>query len=260
MPRLPKMPKLPKVPAWLHDAVFYEIYPQSFRDTNGDGIGDIPGIIEKLDYLQRLGINALWLNPCFDSPFLDAGYDVRDFRKVAPRYGTNVDLRRLFREAKARGIRVCLDFVAPHTSLDHPWFLASCKHAPNRYTNRYIWTDSMYSAPSPLPFLQGYGEREGAVATNFFYCQPKLNFGYLQPDPSKPWQLPMDHPDVQALWKEMMDIACFWLKMGAAGFRCDSAKSLVVGDPRKGTARFWRTLRARMAKGCFFILSTPPRK
>mgnify|MGYP000208126839 CR=1 FL=1 len=92
-------------PAWVRDAVFYQIYPQSFCDSNGDGIGDIPGIIQKLDYLSELGVNAVWLNPCFTSPFQDAGYDVADYCKVAPRYGTNADLVRLFGKARRRGIR-----------------------------------------------------------------------------------------------------------------------------------------------------------
>ena len=94
---------------WLKDAVFYEIYPQSFYDSNGDGIGDIEGIIEKLDYIRSLGCNALWINPCFDSPFKDAGYDVRDYKKVAPRYGTNEDLYTLFQKAHKKEIRVLLD-------------------------------------------------------------------------------------------------------------------------------------------------------
>ena len=101
---------------WLNDAVFYEIYPQSFFDSNGDGIGDIPGMTQKLDYIQSLGCNALWINPCFDSPFKDAGYDVRDYKKVAPRYGSNEDLIHFFREAHRRCIRLLLDLVPCHTS------------------------------------------------------------------------------------------------------------------------------------------------
>ena len=93
-------------PKWLADAVFYEIYPQSFQDSNDDGIGDLQGIIQRLDYVLELGCNALWINPCFDSPFMDAGYDVRDYKLVAPRYGTNADLVQLFDEAHARGIHV----------------------------------------------------------------------------------------------------------------------------------------------------------
>ena len=112
-------------PAWLDDAVFYEIYPQSFQDTNGDGIGDLPGIIDRLDYIKSLNVNAIWLNPCFVSPFMDAGYDVADFYRIAPRYGTNDDMKRLCEEAHARGIRIVLDLVAGHTSIEHPWFKAS---------------------------------------------------------------------------------------------------------------------------------------
>ena len=116
------------MPSWLKDAVFYEIYPQSFRDTNADGIGDFNGIIEKLDYIADLGCNALWINPCFDSPFKDAGYDVRDYKKTAERYGSNEDLYRLFDEAHKKGIKVLLDLVPGHTSEEHEWFLESKKN------------------------------------------------------------------------------------------------------------------------------------
>jgi len=101
---------LPK-PAWLENAVFYEIYPQTYYDSNADGIGDIPGVIQKLNYIQSLGVNAIWLNPCFESPFLDAGYDISDYYQVAPRYGTNADLQCLFDEAKKLGMHVILDLV-----------------------------------------------------------------------------------------------------------------------------------------------------
>ena len=116
---------------WLKEAVFYEIYPQSFCDSNADGIGDINGIISKLDYIRDLGCNALWINPCFDSPFKDAGYDVRDYKKVASRYGTNEDLYRLFETAHEKGIHVLLDLVPGHTSEDHAWFRASQKAERN---------------------------------------------------------------------------------------------------------------------------------
>lgn len=115
------------MPKWLDTAVFYEIYPQSFLDTNADGIGDFQGIIRKLDYIRELGCNAIWLNPCFDSPFGDAGYDVADYYRVAPRYGTNEDLKELFAQAHARGIRVLLDLVPGHTSVEHKWFRESMK-------------------------------------------------------------------------------------------------------------------------------------
>ncbi len=130
------MPSTLPRPQWLATARFYEIYPQSFADSNGDGIGDIPGIISKLDYIRDLGCNALWINPCFDSPFKDAGYDVRDYLKVAPRYGTNDDLIALFDEAHRRGMHVLLDLVPGHTSEEHPWFrTSSLKVAPRYGTN-----------------------------------------------------------------------------------------------------------------------------
>ena len=129
---------------WLNDAVVYEIYPQSFNDTNGDGIGDLQGIIEKLDYIQSLGFNVIWLNPINESSFFDAGYDVTNFYKVAPRYGTNEDYKALCDAAHSRGMKVIFDLVAGHTSIKHPWFVESCKPEQNEFTNRYIWTDSTF--------------------------------------------------------------------------------------------------------------------
>lgn len=124
---------------WLDTAVFYEIYPQSFRDSNADGMGDINGIIEKLDYVKDLGCDAIWLNPLFESPFGDAGYDVSDYYTVAPRYGTNDDLARLFREVHSRGMKILLDLVPGHTSVKHKWFMESMKAEKNEYTDRYVW-------------------------------------------------------------------------------------------------------------------------
>jgi maltose alpha-D-glucosyltransferase/alpha-amylase len=232
-------------PKWLEDAVFYQIYPQSFYDTNGDGIGDIPGIIQKLDYLSELGVNAVWLNPCFVSPFQDAGYDVADYRKVAPRYGTNADLVRLFAQARRRGIRICLDLVPGHTSTQHPWFEASCRQRRNRYSDRYIWTQSVWDpGASPLRFINGYGERDGAYAINFFYCQPALNYGFGQPDPRFAWQQPTDAPGPRAMRAELKRIMDFWLRKGAAGFRVDMAYSLVKNDPGgEKTIELWQEIR-----------------
>jgi len=232
-------------PAWLRNAVFYEIYPQSFRDANGDGIGDIPGIIEKLDYIADLGCNAIWINPCFVSPFGDAGYDISDFYKVAPRYGTNDDLVRLFKEAKRRGIRVCLDLVAGHTSVEHPWFKESCRHKRNKYFNWYIWTNCIWDKGGDnVAMIGGASERDGNYLANFFYFQPALNYGYANPDPKKPWQLPVDHPDVKKVRAELKKIMRYWLDLGASGFRVDMAMSLVKNDPDSAeTMKLWRDVR-----------------
>ena len=100
----------------------YQIYPQSFQDSSADGIGDIPGMTERLDYIKELGCTAIWVNPWYDSPFGDAGYDVRNYKKIAPRYGTNEDAKRFFDAAHKRRIHVLIDLVAGHTSIDHPWF------------------------------------------------------------------------------------------------------------------------------------------
>jgi maltose alpha-D-glucosyltransferase/alpha-amylase len=231
----PKRSREHRPPRWLESAVFYQIYPQTFYDTNGDGIGDIAGIIAKLDYLESLGVNALWLGPVFDSPFGDAGYDISDFYKVAPRYGTNRDLQRLFREAHQRGMHVCLDLVAGHTSNQHPWFTASARPEKNKYTNWYIWTDSAWNGTESNA-IRGFSQRDAGYLPNFFFFQPALNYGYAKPDPKKPWQLPVTHPDVQAVRAELRKIMKFWLDLGADGFRVDMASSLVRGG-RRGPAR-----------------------
>ena len=232
-------------PAWLAKAFFYEVYPQSFLDTNGDGIGDLPGVIAKLDYIRSLGCDAIWLNPCFESPFGDAGYDISDFYKVASRYGTNADLKRLFKEAHKRGMRVCLDLVAGHTSTEHPWFKASAKAAKNEFTNRYVWTDKVFNgATAGLNAISGYSERDGKYITNFFHFQPALNYGFAKPDPKQPWQLPVNHPDCLATREEMKKIMRYWLDAGADGFRVDMASSLVKGDTDfKETMKLWAEMR-----------------
>lgn len=229
---------------WLDNAVFYEIYPQSFKDTDSDGIGDFPGIIEKLDYIKNLGCTAIWLNPCYDSPFLDAGYDVRDYYLAAPRYGTNDDLKRLFAEVHKRGMHILLDLVPGHTSWEHKWFKESCKAAKNPYTDRYIWTDNTWEAPEGMNALIGISERVGACGVNFFSHQPALNYGYYNPDPNKPWQQSTDSPGAKATLEEMKNIMRFWLSMGCDGFRVDMAHSLVKHDEDgKGTIKLWQNVR-----------------
>ena len=193
-----------KQPQWLDDAIFYEIYPQSFKDTNADGIGDFQGIIEKLDYIRELGCNALWINPCFLSPFGDAGYDVADYYSVAPRYGTNEDLRRLFDEAHKREMHVLLDLVPGHTSVEHPWFKESMKPEKNEYTDRYVWTNSVWEEPQGMGCIRGISARDGSCAVNFFSSQPALNYGFM--NPSLPWQQPMDAPGPRATLEELKNI------------------------------------------------------
>lgn len=230
------------LPKWMEKAAFYQIYPQSFKDTNGDGIGDFQGIIEKLDYIKWLGCNVVWLNPCFESAFQDAGYDVIDYYKVAPRYGTNSDLERLFKEAHKRGMRVCLDLVAGHTSIECKWFKDSQKKEKNAFSNRYIWTND--STIKPSKFVAGQFERNGTYMKNFFDCQPALNYGYGNPDPACPWEEPVTAEGPRSTRLELMKIMDFWMQKGCDGFRVDMAGSLVKKDPDlKETTKLWAEVR-----------------
>ncbi|MEV4975077.1 alpha-amylase family glycosyl hydrolase [Streptomyces scopuliridis] len=232
-------------PAWLADAVFYQIYPQSFADSDGDGIGDFAGITGRLDHLAWLGVNTVWLNPCFASPFRDAGYDVSDYLTVAPRYGTDDDLARLVDEARRRGIRVLLDLVAGHTSDQHPWFTAA---ADDPEDHRYIWTDtrtgSGTDASFPAGFVASPGARPGAYLPNFFDSQPALNFGYARSDPAEPWRQAPDAPGPLANRAALREIMDHWLGLGLAGFRVDMAASLVKDDAgNTETRKLWTELR-----------------
>ena len=230
-------------PKWLDEAIFYEIYPQSFKDTDGDGIGNINGITDKLSYIKELGCNAIWLNPCFDSPFGDAGYDVSDYMKVAPRYGTNDDIVRMFEEAHKYGIHVLLDLVPGHTSWKHPWFLESMKAEKNEYTDRYIWTDSIWDSPEGYGSLRGISDRDGSCLVNFFTHQPALNYGFYKPD--RPWQQSMDSDGAMATRNAMKEVMAFWLSKGCDGFRVDMAGSLVKNDEEgKGTIALWQDIRS----------------
>ena len=196
----------PDCPEWVNNAVFYQIYPQTYYDSNGDGIGDLQGIIMKMDYIKSLGVDAIWLNPFFESPFCDAGYDISDYYKVAPRYGTNDDAKRLFEEAHKRGMKVIFDFVASYTSMESKWFKASASQDTNKYTNWYIWSDNIWMNPPKEyqdAFIKGYGTRNGQYMRNFYYCQPALNYGFALPDTNYKWELPINHPDVLSLREEM---------------------------------------------------------
>ena len=232
------------MPNWLKDAVFYEIYPQTFCDSNGDGIGDIKGIESKLDYVKSLGCNAIWLNPVYDSPFMDAGYDVRNYYLVAERYGTNEDLKHLFKVAHEKGIKILLDLVPGHTSDQNEWFKNSKKAEKNEYSNRYIWTDSVWEAPPQYRLLCGITDRDGNYLVNYFSSQPALNYGFNNiTHPA--WQLPPSHPDCQATVEALKDIMRFWLNMGCDGFRVDMADSLVKNEDgeKPETCKVWKNVR-----------------
>ncbi len=246
---------IPKCPAWLNNAVFYQIYPQTFYDSNGDGIGDLDGIIEKLDYVKSLGVDGIWINPFFKSPFHDAGYDISDYYKVAPRYGTNDDAKRMFAEGKKRGLRILFDYVISYTSIDNPWFQESAKQEKNKYSNWYIWTSNTWLNPPEAfrdAFIKGYSRRNGQFMRNFYWSQPALNFGFAKPE--EDWMLPTNHPDVLALREELKKVLRFWMDMGAGGFRADMAGALVKnaninGNDQfyntrdEGTKEFWREIR-----------------
>ncbi|MGH6654205.1 MAG: alpha-amylase family glycosyl hydrolase [Actinocrinis sp.] len=229
-----------RLPAWLADAVIYQIYPQSYADSDGDGIGDFAGLIGRLDYLKWLGVDTVWFNPCFVSEFGDAGYDVADFLTIAPRYGGNEDFVRLIDAARSRGIRVMLDLVAGHTSHLHPWFRAS---ADDPSDDRYIWSDSVHGPvrswiPSP-------GRRPGYYLANFYPIQPALNYGYARMDPAEPWRQPVDAPGPRANRAALREIMAYWFDRGVSGFRIDMAYSLVKDDPdRTATAALWGEMRA----------------
>ncbi|MGH3165412.1 MAG: alpha-amylase family glycosyl hydrolase, partial [Trebonia sp.] len=230
------------VPAWLSDAVLYQLYPQSFADSDGDGIGDLRGITERLDYLAWLGVTAMWLNPCFASPMRDAGYDVADYLTIAPRYGDNDDLAQLADKAGAHGIRLLLDLVPGHTSDTHPWFVAS---AHDERDHRYVWVGPGPAGRLPERFVPSPGTRPGGYLPNFFDFQPALNFGYARQQADEPWRQDVTADGPRANRAALRAIMDHWLRLGVSGFRVDMAYSLVKDDPRHTeTARLWREERA----------------
>lgn len=240
---------------WLADAVLYEIYPQSFADSDGDGIGDLPGVIARLDHIASLGVDAIWFNPCFASPFVDAGYDVSDYLQIAPRYGTNDDMVRLVSEAGNRGIRVILDLVAGHTSVEHAWFQQEL-HAsgPDPLGDRYVWCDEPPTArwegdiAGTPAWVRSPGPRRGYYLKNFYDAQPALNFGWTTVDPAEPWRDPTDGPGPRRNIQALKDVLAFWLDRGVAGFRVDMAFSLVKGldgdEAQRRSAAIWQEIRA----------------
>ncbi|MBQ7368159.1 MAG: alpha-glucosidase [Clostridia bacterium] len=188
------------------ELIFYQIYPRSFCDSNGDGIGDIRGIISKMDYLKALGINAVWLSPCFPSPNKDNGYDVSDYCAISPELGTMQDFEQMLAMFHKNGIKLILDFVANHTSTEHEWFQQSRSAKDNPYRNYYIWRKQ---PPNDWKSLFGGSAWEYDETTGEYYLH---SFAKEQAD------LNYENPSVR---KEMQNVIDFWAEKGVDGFRCD---------------------------------------
>ncbi len=245
-------------PSWLGDAVVYQIYPSSFQDSDGNGIGDIPGITSRLEYIRSIGVTAIWLNPIFVSGWTDGGYDVIDFYKVDPRFGTNTDVVKLVEKAHSLGMKVILDLVAGHSSVQNEWFLQSREAPDLRYSDYYIWPSFKPEVDLPKPGEMDYAQmmnlsqnigtkfvstdapRGPYYIKNFFDTQPALNFGFANPDPAHPWEQAVDAPGPMAMRRELKNIMSFWMDKGVDGFRVDMAASLVKNDPDKAaTIKLW---------------------
>jgi alpha-glucosidase len=204
---------------WWQNAVFYEIYPRSFADSNNDGIGDLKGITSKLDYLKKLGVDAIWITPCYPSPQVDFGYDVSDYENIDPMYGTLQDFDALAREAKKRNIRIVMDYVINHTSDQHKWFVDSRSSRTSAHRNWYIWHDPKHGGP-PTNWVSVFGgsawqldPQTGQYYYHAFYKeQPDLNW---------------NNPDVE---KAMFDVTRWWYKRGVSGFRLDAVDK-IFEDP-----------------------------
>lgn len=248
-------------PEWLRDGVIYQVYPSSYKDSDGNGIGDIRGVISELDYIESLGVRAIWFNPLFVSGWIDGGYDVIDFYRVDPRFGTNNDMVELLEKAHAKGIKVMLDLVAGHTSDKHPWFIQSSQDTNLQYSDYYIWSDrlpdakaerdleTMLKDPNYMQntigkWMKSEYPRNKFYMKNFYACQPSLNYGYANPDPSRPWEQGVDAPGPKAVRQELKDIIAFWYGKGVDGFRVDMANSLVKNDKdKKEIMNLWREIR-----------------
>jgi len=202
-------------PWWKH-AVFYQIYPLSFQDTTGNGMGDLQGIIDRLGYLQDLGVDALWIGPCFPSPLADWGYDVSNFTDIHPEMGFLDTLDRLLEAAHQRGLRILLDFVPNHTSDQHPWFQQARQSRQNLKRDWYLWRDPGPGGGLPNNWL-GYFSGpawEWEPATQQYYLH-----SFLKEQPDLNWR----NPEVR---QEMQAVLRFWLDRGVDGFRIDSVLPL----------------------------------
>jgi len=201
---------------WWQHAVFYEIYPRSFADSNNDGVGDLRGIASKLDYLKDLGVDAIWISPCFPSPQVDFGYDVSDYENIDPMYGTLADFDHLASEAKKRDIHIILDFVVNHTSDQHKWFLDSKSSRSSQYRDWYIWRDGKGPGQPPNNWVSTFGGSAWKFdpTTNQYY----YHYFYAE-QPDLNWRNP-------AVKDAMFDVTRFWYKRGVSGFRLDAVDTL----------------------------------
>jgi alpha-glucosidase len=205
---------------WWQRGIIYQIYPRSFMDSNGDGAGDLPGITSQLDYLQWLGVDAMWISPIFPSPMADFGYDISDYTAIHPLFGTLADFDVLLAEAHRRHLRVILDYVPNHTSDQHPWFLASRASRHNAKRDWYIWCDSGPDGGPPNNWRSVFGGSawEWDATTGQYYYH-----AYLKEQPDLNWR----HPEVQA---NMLEVLRFWLDRGVDGFRVDALRQLIKDD------------------------------
>ena len=210
---------------WWKEAVIYQIYPKSFQDSNGDGIGDLPGITSRLDYLHKLGVDALWLCPVLASPQVDNGYDVSDYRSIDPMFGSMEDMRTLIREARARGIGILMDLVLNHTSDQHRWFQQACQGRDNPYHDYYIWRDG---TPGALP-----NDMRAAFGGPAWTYVPALGQYYFH-------QFAPQQPDLNwanpAVRQELYAMIRFWMDQGVEGFRLDVIDQIAKEPDRKITA------------------------
>ncbi|MEG1392380.1 MAG: alpha-amylase family glycosyl hydrolase, partial [Aurantimicrobium sp.] len=195
---------------WWKGAVVYQIYPRSFADSNGDGIGDIPGITSKLDYLADLGVDVLWLSPVYKSPQDDNGYDISDYQDIDPLFGTLDDMRHLINETHARGMKLVMDLVVNHTSDEHPWFVESSSSLDNPKRDWYIWRDAV-DGHEPT-------DHQAAFSGSVWQWNENTQQYFLHIFSKKQPDLNWENPEVRAAVYSMMN---WWLEQGVDGFRMD---------------------------------------
>ncbi|MBU2288884.1 MAG: alpha-amylase, partial [Gammaproteobacteria bacterium] len=206
--------------AWWKHGIFYEIYPRSMQDSNADGTGDLSGIRQRLDYLEDLGVDALWICPIFPSPMADFGYDIADYCDIDPRFGTLAEFDALLAEIKARGLRLVLDLVPNHTSDQHPWFVQSRSARDDPRRDWYLWRDPAPDGGPPNNWLSNFG---GAAWTFDDATGQYYGHSFLKEQPDLNWR----NPAVRAA---MYDVMRFWLRRGIDGFRVDVLYHLIKDD------------------------------